>query len=129
MDRCKRNFRPFLCISCTTRFNIQKTLPSSRIMWAGRAAATDNTFCTWPPRSPDLTVCDFFLWGFVKDSVYILPLLKTLLELQERINTAIRNVKQDMLGRLYINYQLLCTDYYLFIKILINTNQCTKVGN
>ena len=27
----------------------------------GRAAATDNTFSTWPPRSPDLTVCDFLL--------------------------------------------------------------------
>jgi len=24
---------------------------------------------TWPPRSPDLTVCDFFLWGFVKDEI------------------------------------------------------------
>ena len=34
--------------------------------WVGRAAATDN-ICTWPPRSPDLTVCSFFLWGFVKD--------------------------------------------------------------
>ena len=32
--------------------------------WVGRAAARDNTFCTWPPRSPDLTVCDFFLWDF-----------------------------------------------------------------
>jgi hypothetical protein len=26
------------------------------------------TFSTWPPRSPDLTVCDLFLRGFVKDS-------------------------------------------------------------
>ena len=25
--------------------------------WIGREADTDNTFCTWPPRSPDLTVC------------------------------------------------------------------------
>jgi hypothetical protein len=24
-----------------------------------------------PPRSPDLTVCDFFLWGYVKDRVYV----------------------------------------------------------
>ena len=31
--------------------------------WVGRAADTNNTYCTWPPRSPDLTVCDFFLWG------------------------------------------------------------------
>ena len=24
----------------------------------------------WSPRSPDLTPCDYFLWGFVKDRVY-----------------------------------------------------------
>ena len=24
----------------------------------------------WPPRSCDLTPCDFFLWGHVKDKVY-----------------------------------------------------------
>ncbi|GBM43708.1 hypothetical protein AVEN_60513-1 [Araneus ventricosus] len=24
----------------------------------------------WPPRWPDLTPCDFWLWGFVKDQVY-----------------------------------------------------------
>ena len=67
--------------------------------WVGRAAATDNTFCTWSPRSPDLTVCDFFLWGLVKDNVYAPPLPKAQPELRERINTAIGNVTQDMLGR------------------------------
>jgi len=63
------------------------------VRWVGRTAATDNTFCTWPPRSPDLTVCDFFLWGFVKGNVYVPPLPKTLPELRERINTAIGNVR------------------------------------
>jgi hypothetical protein len=29
----------------------------------------DNKLSPWPPRSPDLTPCDLFLWGFVKDSV------------------------------------------------------------
>ena len=24
----------------------------------------------WPPRSPDLTPCDFFLWGYLKDKVF-----------------------------------------------------------
>ena len=61
--------------------------------WVGRAAATDNTFCTSPPRSPYLIVCDFFLWGFVKGNVYVPPLPKTLPELRERINTAIGNVR------------------------------------
>ena len=41
--------------------------------WIGRAAKGDNHLLPWPPRSPDLTPCDFFLWGFVKDSVYVPP--------------------------------------------------------
>ena len=27
----------------------------------------------WPPRSPDLTPCDFFLWGYMKDKVFSTP--------------------------------------------------------
>ena len=26
------------------------------------------------PRSPEATPCDFFLWGYVKDQVYVPPL-------------------------------------------------------
>ena len=25
----------------------------------------------WPPRSPDLSACDFFLWGYLKSKVYV----------------------------------------------------------
>ncbi|GBN31555.1 hypothetical protein AVEN_252176-1 [Araneus ventricosus] len=24
----------------------------------------------WPPFSPDITPCDFWLWGFLKDNIY-----------------------------------------------------------
>ena len=24
----------------------------------------------WPPRSPDFNPCDFWLWGYLKDSIY-----------------------------------------------------------
>ena len=34
--------------------------------WIGRGSQS----MPWPPRSPDLTPCDFFLWGFVKSKVY-----------------------------------------------------------
>lgn len=34
--------------------------------WIGRGSPN----MPWPPRSPDLTPCDFFLWGFVKSKVY-----------------------------------------------------------
>jgi hypothetical protein len=46
---------------------------------------------TWPPRSPDATLCDFFLWGYVKDQVYVPPLPASIPELQLRIRTAIEN--------------------------------------
>ncbi|KAJ4438006.1 hypothetical protein ANN_13945 [Periplaneta americana] len=29
--------------------------------WIGRAGVRDRCFMTWPPRSPDMTACDFFL--------------------------------------------------------------------
>ena len=42
---------------------LDKNLPNR---WIGRG----SSFMDWPRRSPDLTVCDFFLGGFLKDKVY-----------------------------------------------------------
>ena len=72
-------------------------------MWHGRCPGDTPIPAkpTWPPRSPDLTVCDLFLWGLVRDNVYVPPLQKTLQELRERINNAIGNVTQDMLQRVW----------------------------
>ena len=69
--------------------------------WIGRIGAQDNALCAWPPRSPDLTVCDFFLWGFVKDKVFIPPLPTDLANLKHRITTAIDSIDRDMLHRVY----------------------------
>ena len=33
--------------------------------WIGRRGPVE-----WPPRSPDLTVCDSFLWSYLKDKVF-----------------------------------------------------------
>ena len=62
----------------------------------------------WPPRSPDLTPCDFFLWGYLKSKVYTSPPVD-LADLQNRIRNevealrsspaTIRNVMQTMLRR------------------------------
>ena len=35
--------------------------------WIGRASGEGNVMLKWPPRSSDLTPCDFFLWGYVKN--------------------------------------------------------------
>jgi hypothetical protein len=40
---------------------------------------------------------DFFLWGFVKNNVYVPPLPTTLHELKTRIREACANIDQEML--------------------------------
>jgi len=38
-------------------------------------------FNNLPPRSPDATPCDFFLWGYVMDQVYVPPFPASIPEL------------------------------------------------
>jgi len=69
--------------------------------WIERAAKGDNHLLHWPPHSPDLTPCDFFLWSFVKDSVYVPPLPMSLKELRDRITHALQTITADMLHRVW----------------------------
>ena len=43
--------------------------------WIGRATDHNTAIMYWPPISPDLTPCDFHLWGYIKDKVNVPPLL------------------------------------------------------
>jgi hypothetical protein len=49
----------------------------------------------------DLTPCDFFLWGYVKDVVYVPPLPNDLQELRQRIIAAVTTINRDMLERVW----------------------------
>ena len=69
--------------------------------WIGRTGNQDLAMLTWPPRSPDLTACDFFVWGFVKDAVYVPPLPQDLDDLKQRISDAVELITEDMLGRVW----------------------------
>ena len=69
--------------------------------WIGRVGKEDLALQFWPPRSPDLTPCDFFLWGFVKEAVYVQSLPTTLDDLKNRITTAVNSVTQDILLRVW----------------------------
>jgi hypothetical protein len=51
----------------------------------------------WPPLSPDGTPCNFFLWGYVKDEVYVCPLPASIPELKVRTRIAIETITTDML--------------------------------
>jgi len=50
-----------------------------------------------PPRSSDATLCDFFLWGYVKNQVYVPPLPASIPELKVRIRTATETITADVL--------------------------------
>ena len=49
----------------------------------------------WPARSPDLTPCDFFLWGFLKSKVYATR-PRDIPDLKQRIVSAFSEVTVDM---------------------------------
>lgn len=60
--------------------------------WIGRDGPIN-----WPPRSPDLTLMDFFLWGYVKNKVYQeKPTSKE--NMKERIREVFRNITPAMLN-------------------------------
>ena len=59
--------------------------------WIGRRGAIE-----WPPRSPDLSPLDFFLWGHIKSIVYSTP-PETLDVLRARIIDVCREVTPQML--------------------------------
>ena len=65
--------------------------------------------CThfWPPRSPDLTPCDFWFWGYLKRNVYskkitdLQSLKVTIMEEVAKINPEmLENVVQSVIHRL-----------------------------
>lgn len=45
----------------------------------------------WPPRSPDLSVLDYFIWGTIKDIVYFNP-VTTMEDCQARVRNAFESL-------------------------------------
>lgn len=59
--------------------------------WIGRGGNI-----SWPARSPDLTPCDFFLWGYVKEQVYVIP-PTTIEEMKNRIRNVFYKITTQTL--------------------------------
>ncbi|GFX81182.1 uncharacterized protein TNCV_1911741 [Trichonephila clavipes] len=66
-----------------------------------RVAAFRFTFAC-PPRSPDLTLCDFWLKGYLKSKAYV-SALSNLSVSKYNISQAVRNIPCDMLGMVLEN--------------------------
>jgi hypothetical protein len=72
--------------------------------WIGRSSANLIAPFRWPPYSPDLTPCDFFLWGWVKSQIYRTQ-PTDLDDLQSRIQQAFDELPQEMINRAIDSYE------------------------
>jgi hypothetical protein len=61
--------------------------------WLGRRGPID-----WPPRSPDLTPPDFFLWGLLKDRVYGKK-PQTIEDLKQEITAAVHDIPKELCNK------------------------------
>ena len=69
--------------AAVTLTQLQKAFPGKVLSKGGSV--------NWPPRSPDLSLPDFFLWGLLKAKVYR-GQVRSLGALKRRIRAAIREV-------------------------------------
>lgn len=62
----------------------------------------------WPARSPDMTPCDFFLWGYVKDELYKRYPLTGRHHLKTEITDIIQNMDQNFVTNACRSVQKRC---------------------
>ena len=71
--------------------------------WIGRGGVNDlNT--AWPPRSPDLTPMDYFLWGYIKNKIYVKN-YESIVELKTAISAAFEDVSSEMVFSTMKNFE------------------------
>ena len=61
-------------------------------------------YVSWPPRSPDLPTCDFFLWGYLKSRVYTQK-SPTLNDLKGAIRQEISPIDRQLLARVMDDFK------------------------
>ena len=88
---------PHFCLDA--RRYLDHNLPRG---WIGRRGPIE-----WPPRSPDLTPCDFFLWGILQEKVYARsPTWK--IQLARMLEEEIGNLPQIMFVHAYDSFYQRC---------------------
>ena len=87
-------------------FSIRQTPPHfshKRLGWLrenfGKDIDVRKADFGWPTNSPDLNPADFFLWGYLKERVYLEPVPKTIKQLKDNIRRKAKKLKIDMVKR------------------------------
>ncbi|KAJ8962606.1 hypothetical protein NQ318_000999 [Aromia moschata] len=80
----------------------------------------------WPPRSPDLTILDFYLWGRLKQIVYREPLEND----EEQLKTRIQNAVKSLLACcFYLRLTVTKTGLFLHPFIYFNIHLMLVLGD
>ena len=61
--------------------------------WVGRRVPNE-----WPSRRPNLTPCEFYLWGYTMEELYKTK-PRTLEDLEARIQEALNHIPDDVLQK------------------------------
>ena len=68
--------------------------------WIGRGGLLE-----WPPRSPYLTPCHFFLWGHLKERVFTTT-ASSIEDLKSKIKRECRRIRPSVLRKVWDNVKL-----------------------
>lgn len=68
----------------------------------GENLITTNGPVRWPPRSPDLTPMDYFIWGYLKNFVYSTP-ITTREDMELRLRRGVDSITPQQLTRVFEN--------------------------
>ena len=87
-----------------TSHSARISLNAVNALFPGRVISRNGDI-TWPPRSPDLTACDFFLWGYLKAKVFEADPPRTIEALKQRIRNEIKAIPVNMLREVMQNFR------------------------
>ncbi len=103
LKRRRKLSRTFFQQDGATCHTSRVTLEFLRKHFGDRLVSRSTEF-QWPPRSPDLSVCDYFLWGYLKQRVYVNK-PRTLDQLRTNIETEIANISPAILQKVFKNFE------------------------
>uniref|UniRef100_A0A914C476 Uncharacterized protein n=1 Tax=Acrobeloides nanus TaxID=290746 RepID=A0A914C476_9BILA len=64
--------------------------------WMGRGSVRHPAPVAWPPRSPDLTLLDFWVWGHLKQQIFTQDFRPRMIdELKDAIRRAVAELNED----------------------------------
>ncbi|GBM81046.1 hypothetical protein AVEN_56752-1 [Araneus ventricosus] len=85
----------------------------------------------WAPRSPDLNLCNFWLWSYLKDVLYGVP-IANLVELKNSITQHIHNITTETLRSIVehavLRFQLVGENGGQYIEFFLSKSKLKSVS-